>query len=66
MKKELTTNKKVGIVTLYGNLNFGNKLQNFAVQELFHEKGFLVETIICKKKIMENTRNIYEKKAFFS
>lgn len=50
MKKELTTNKKVGIVTLYGNLNFGNKLQNFAVQELFHEKGFLVETIICKKK----------------
>lgn len=27
--------QKVGIVTLYGNSNFGNKLQNYAIQKKF-------------------------------
>ena len=58
MEKELTINKKVGIVTLYGNLNFGNKLQNFATQELFQEKGFLVETIICKKNHGKHSKHL--------
>lgn len=41
--------KKVGIVTLFGE-NYGNKLQNYAVQYLFEKKGFDVETIIVNTK----------------
>ncbi len=37
--------KKVGIVTLYGNKNFGNKLQNYAVQELIKKHGYDCKTI---------------------
>lgn len=50
MKNTSCTNKKIGIVTLFGNVNFGNKLQNFAVQELLTERGWSAETIVCKKK----------------
>lgn len=39
--------KKVGIVTLFGD-NYGNKLQNYAVQYLIEKKGFDVETILVK------------------
>lgn len=38
--------KKVGILTLYGNNNYGNKLQNYAVQEVLKKKNIEVETII--------------------
>ena len=31
--------KRVGIVTLYGNANYGNKLQNYAVQETLKKFG---------------------------
>ena len=31
--------KKAGIVTLFGNYNYGNKFQNYAVQEILREKG---------------------------
>lgn len=38
--------KKVCIITLYGNSNFGNKLQNYALQEYIKKLGdFEVETI---------------------
>lgn len=36
---------KVGIVTLNGNNNFGNKLQNYATQTIFESLGCDVETI---------------------
>jgi polysaccharide pyruvyl transferase WcaK-like protein len=36
---------KVGIVTIYGNANFGNKLQNYAVEYLLKTKGCQVCTI---------------------
>lgn len=38
---------KIGIITLFGD-NYGNKLQNLAVQKLFESKGCEVETIIVK------------------
>ena len=40
---------KVGIITLYGNYNFGNRLQNYAVQQIFRNRGFDVETLVCEK-----------------
>ena len=40
--------KKVGIITLYGNSNYGNKLQNYALQEVIKKLGFEVETIAYK------------------
>ena len=38
--------KRVAIITLYGNSNYGNKLQNYAIQECLKSKGFEVKTII--------------------
>ena len=37
--------KKAGIVTLFGEYNFGNRLQNYAVQEVLRKEGLDVETI---------------------
>ena len=38
--------KKIGIITLYGNQNYGNRLQNLAVQEILEEQGFRAESIV--------------------
>lgn len=37
--------KKAGIITLFGEYNFGNRLQNYAVQEFLKKFGLEVETI---------------------
>lgn len=65
MKKYSSENRKVGIITLYGNLNFGNKLQNFAVQELLKERGFSVETLVCKKKSWKTVEIFIKKNLAF-
>lgn len=36
---------RLAIVTLYGNCNYGNKLQNYAVEQIFLDKGIEVSTI---------------------
>lgn len=38
--------KKVGICTINDNNNYGNRLQNYATQELLKKNGFQPETII--------------------
>ncbi len=38
--------KKMAIVSLYGDKNYGNKLQNYAVQQFFRSFGF--ETVLAK------------------
>ena len=38
--------KKVGILTIIGNNNYGNRLQNYAVQEVLKKLNFDVETIL--------------------
>lgn len=38
--------KKIGILTLNGYFNYGNRLQNYASQEVLKSLGFSVETII--------------------
>lgn len=37
--------KKLAIITLYDNINFGNKLQNYAVQTYFEDMDFEVVTL---------------------
>jgi len=37
--------KKAGVITLFGEYNFGNRLQNYAVQEVLKKHGLNVETI---------------------
>ena len=41
--------KKIGIVTLYGNFNYGNRLQNYAMQEIIRGLGFDVRTVVCER-----------------
>ena len=48
---------KAGIITLYGNNNYGNRLQNFAVQESLKKLGIEVETIIYITKGGRNIEN---------
>lgn len=54
--------KKIGIVTQYGNSNYGNRLQNYAVQKLIEKEGYVAETIVCKKfggkEILKSLRSI--------
>ena len=40
---------KIGVITLFGE-NYGNKLQNYAVQYLLESKGFDVETVVVNTK----------------
>lgn len=51
---------KIGITTLYGDSNYGNRLQNYAVQELLREKDYDVDTLLCEKNICRSTvRKVY-------
>src|SRR5699024_7652075 len=49
--------KKVGIITLNGYFNYGNRLQNYALQEILKDLGFEVETIINKTKSKKQTKS---------
>lgn len=59
--------KKIGIITLNGYFNYGNRLQNYALQESIKYLGYVVDTIIpqqderdkIKKSSKENLKNIY-------
>ena len=55
--------KKIGIVTLYGQTNYGNKLQNYALVEYLKSNDFKVDTIVVdeKKKVRRFIANIYVK-----
>ncbi|SIS82902.1 polysaccharide pyruvyl transferase family protein [Salimicrobium salexigens] len=37
--------KKIGIVTLSGYFNYGNRLQNYALEQILNKKGYYVETL---------------------
>lgn len=45
--------KKVGILTLDGIVNYGNRLQNYALQRILEKKGLKVDTIIAKGQIIK-------------
>ncbi len=37
--------KKAGIITIFGEYNYGNRLQNYAVQQVLRRQGLDAETI---------------------
>lgn len=41
---------RIGIVTLYGNFNYGNRLQNYALQEILKKLGHEPKTLIMKNR----------------
>lgn len=55
---------KAAIITLYGNYNFGNKLQNYAIQEILKKYQFSSETLLVSnsevfdQKINQNKNKI--------
>ena len=55
--------KKVGIITLSGFFNYGNRLQNYALQRAITKLGYNVETIwnedcYKKQKLMMNVKHL--------
>ena len=40
--------KKIGIITLHGYENYGNKLQNYALQEVIKSLGFMAQTVVIR------------------
>lgn len=66
--------KKVGILTINDDGNYGNRLQNYAVQEIFKKQDCIVETInnqenivginVIKRKIKNIIKKIINLKKF--
>ena len=57
--------KKIGIITLYGNHNYGNRLQNLAVQKILEERGFRAESIVVIEKRFRWLWRTLELRKFF-
>lgn len=50
--------KRIGIITLIDLNNFGNRLQNFAVIDIFHQMGFEADTLnVCRGGILQIVKN---------
>lgn len=47
--------KKAAIITLYGNYNYGNKLQNYALQEVLKRENLEVETLNTTRHLIHRT-----------
>jgi len=60
--------KKVGILTLNGYQNYGNRLQNYAVQEVIKSLGMDAETIRVHLEKSQSNNNKYRllKKRFYN
>ena len=48
---------KIGLITLNGYFNYGNRLQNYALQEVIKSLGFNVETVI-NNKVMNKSKKV--------
>lgn len=44
--------KKVGIITLGGLYNYGNRLQAYATTKIYHDKGFQPFCLYCKDRLI--------------
>lgn len=51
--------KKIGIVTLFGYVNYGNRLQNYAVQEILKKYGFTVTTLVVRDSIKPIFKTVF-------
>lgn len=47
----INAQQKIGIVTIQGRFNFGNRLQNYAVDHIFRQRGFLPESLILERPL---------------
>lgn len=47
---------KLGIITLNGYYNYGNRLQNYATEQVLKSLGFEVKTILKDKSGLKNRR----------
>ena len=47
--------KKIGIVTLHGYFNYGNKLQNYALKYTLEKMGYDVATTVVTDVEQENS-----------
>ena len=57
---------KLGIITLYGNNNFGNKLQNYALQETLRKisSSVKINTIVSKDlRMFSKIKGLFKKKS---
>lgn len=50
--------KKVAIVTLTGYFNYGNRLQNYALQASIEKLGFEVDTIVNTKTTQKSQEHL--------
>ncbi|WP_207414777.1 polysaccharide pyruvyl transferase family protein [Enterococcus hirae] len=48
--------KRIGIITLNGEFNYGNRLQNFALQKVLKTYDIQVETIVIKKHKLDKMK----------
>lgn len=50
--------KRIGVITLFDLNNFGNRLQNYAVIDVFHQMGFEADTLnVCRGGILHILKN---------
>ena len=57
--------KRIAILTINNDGNYGNRLQNYAVQEILKQQGdYLVETIYNQEGIVGINVSIYKLKNF--
>ena len=42
--------KKIGVITINGNYNYGNRLQNYALEKVINSLGYHSETIVFPQK----------------
>lgn len=50
--------KKIGIVTIYDNNNYGNRLQNYAINYYFFKMGYISDTIVLEKNVKQKIARI--------
>ena len=54
---------KVGIVTIQGRFNYGNRLQNYAVDRIYHQLGYITESLLLDRRlpIMQAAKKEFKK-----
>lgn len=57
--------KKIGIITLYGLFNYGNRLQNYATHRVFQKLGFSVFSFAIKTERDGSVSRITKAKYYF-
>lgn len=53
--------KKIALFTIHGYYNYGNRLQNYATQQLLSSFGYEVDTIIFKPSILRCIKDLVRK-----